>query len=109
MNDFKEIWKLQREKQAFLALADGAIFRVFEPRHGSRGEIFDRSGALAASLDVAAIEGGFEFRLGGAAARSLRIAIANCAPAKVEGATLSRDGFFAVLSDCAPVVRVFVR
>ena len=27
MNDFKEIWKLQREKQAFLALADGAIFR----------------------------------------------------------------------------------
>ena len=28
---------------------DGATFRVFEPRHGSRGEIFDRAGALVAS------------------------------------------------------------
>jgi alpha-D-xyloside xylohydrolase len=86
--------------------ADGATFRVFEPRHGSRGEIFDRAGALVASLDVAAIDGGFELRLDGAAARSLRIEIANLSPAKVEGATLSRDGLFAVLSDCEPVVRV---
>ena len=93
--------------------ADGATFRVFEPRHGSRGEIFDRAGALVASLDVAEIPGGFELRLGGgsggAAPRSLDIALANLSPASVEGATLSRDGFFAVLSDCAPVVRVFVR
>ena len=86
--------------------ADGATFRVFEPRHGSRGEIFDRAGALVASLDVAAIEGGLELRLGGAALRSPRIAIANLEPTGVEGATLSRDGLFAVLSDCAPVVRV---
>ena len=84
--------------------AAGATFRVFEPRPGSRGEIFDRAGALVASLDVVAIEGGLELRLGGPAAR--RIAIANCAPASVEGATLSREGFFAVLSDCEPVVRV---
>ena len=89
--------------------ADGATFRVFEPRHGSRGEIFDRAGALVASLDVAEIEGGFEFRLGGGAARSPRIELANLSPAKVEGATLSRDGFFAVLSGCEPVVRVFLR
>jgi alpha-D-xyloside xylohydrolase len=89
--------------------ADGATFRVFEPRPGSRGEIFDRAGALVASLDVAGIEGGLEFRLGGGAARSLRIAVANREPARVEGATLSREGFFAVLSGCAPVVRVFDR
>jgi alpha-D-xyloside xylohydrolase len=86
--------------------ADGATFRVFEPRHGSRGEIFDRAGALVASLDVAEIPGGFELRLGGAAPRSLRIALANLSPAKVEGASLSREGFFAVLSGCEPVVRV---
>ena len=89
--------------------AAGATFRVFEPRPGSRGEIFDRAGALVASLDVAEIPGGFEFRLGGgsggSAPRSLRIALANLEPASVEGATLSREGFFAVLSDCAPVVR----
>ena len=95
--------------------ADGATFRIFEPRHGSRGEIFDRAGSLAASLDVAEIPGGFELRLGGGSgegrtpAGPLRIALANLSPAKVEGATLSRDGFFAVLSDCEPVVRVFVR
>ena len=89
--------------------AAGATFRVFEPRHGSRGEIFDRAGALVASLDIAEIPGGFELRLGGGAAGgSLRIALANLAPAKVEGATCSRDGFFAVLSDCAPVIRVSV-
>jgi alpha-D-xyloside xylohydrolase len=86
--------------------ADGATFRVFEPRHGSRGEIFDRAGALVASLDVAAIDGGFELRLDGAAARSLRIELANLSPAKVEGATLSRDGLFAALADCEPVVRI---
>ena len=85
--------------------ADGATFRVFEPRHGSRGELFGRDGALLASLDVAEIPGGFEFRL--SAGRGLRIALANVEPAKVEGATLSREGFFAVLSGCAPVVRVF--
>lgn len=89
--------------------AAGATFRVFEPRTGSRGEVFDRAGALVASLDVAEIPGGFEFRLGGgsggSAPRSLRIALANLEPASVEGAILSREGFFAVLSDCAPVVR----
>ncbi len=84
--------------------ADGATFRVFEPRHGSRGEIFGRDGALLAVLDVAEIPGGFEFRL--SAGRGLRIALANVEPAQVEGAKLSREGFFAVLSDCAPVVRV---
>ena len=92
--------------------ADGATFRVFEPRDGARGEIFDRAGRLAASLDVAEIPGGFEFRLGGGegggAPRSARIALANVGPASVEGATLSRDGFLAVLSGCAPVVRVLL-
>lgn len=94
--------------------ADGATFRVFGPRHGSHGEIFGRDGALAASLDVAEIPGGFEFRLStgadaGSASgrRGFRIALAGFTPEKVEGATLSRDGFFAVLSDCAPVVRAF--
>lgn len=84
--------------------ADGATFRVFEPRPGARGEIFDREGRLAASLDVAAIPGGFEFRP--TCPATLRIALANLSPTSVEGATLSRDGFFAVLSGCAPVVRV---
>ena len=88
------------------AWADGATFRVFEPRHGSRGEIFNRDGALVASLDVAKIEGGLEFRLGGAAPRSLRIAIANFEPEMVDGAKWSFNGFDLVLSDCAPVVRV---
>ena len=85
--------------------AEGATFRVFEPRPGSRGEIRGRDGALLASLDVVAVEGGLELRLGGSAA-ARRIALANLAPAAVEGATLSREGFLAVLSDCAPVVRV---
>ena len=92
--------------------ADGATFRVFVPRDGARGEIFDRAGRLAASLDVAEIPGGFEFRLGGGerggAPRSVSIALANVEPASVEGATLSRDGFLAVLSGCAPVVRVIL-
>ena len=92
--------------------SDGASFFVFEPRHGSRGEIFDREGRLAASLDVVEIPGGFEFRLGGgsgdAVPRSLRIALANVEPASVEGATLSRDGFFTVFADCASVIRVFL-
>ena len=87
--------------------AAGATFRVFEPRHGSRGEIFGRDGVLLAALDVAEIPGGFEFRFSGKEPDGgLRIALANLEPAAVEGATLSRDGFFAVLSDCAPVVRV---
>ncbi|MBQ6102331.1 MAG: alpha-xylosidase [Kiritimatiellae bacterium] len=87
--------------------ADGATFRVFGPRHGARGEIFGRDGALLAALDVAEIPGGFEFRFSGKEpAGGLRIALANIEPAAVEGATLSREGFFAVLSDCAPVVRV---
>ena len=97
--------------------AEGATFRVFEPRSGARGEIFDREGRLSASLDVAEIAGGFEFRLGGGdaagagKARSRKIAVAHLealvgARPVVEGATLSRDGFFSVLSDCAPVVRV---
>ena len=85
--------------------AEGATFRVFEPRPGSRGEIRGRDGALLASLDVVAAEGGLELRLGGSAA-ARRIALANLAPAAVEGAILSREGFLAVLSDCAPVVRV---
>ena len=92
--------------------ADGATFRVFEPRHGSRGEIFDRAGALVASLDVVAVPGGFELRIGGgsggAAPRSLRIAVANPGSGlRAEGAVLSREGFFAVLSGCGPVVRLF--
>ena len=87
--------------------AAGATFRVFEPRHGSRGEIFGRDGSLLAALDVSEIPGGFEFRFSGKEpAGGLRIALANLEPAAVEGATLSREGFFAVLSDCAPVVRV---
>ena len=85
--------------------AEGATFRVFEPRPGSRGEIRGRDGALLASLDVVAVEGGLELRRGGSAA-ARRIALANLAPAAVEGATLSREGFLAVLSDCASVVRV---
>ena len=58
--------------------------------------------ALLRLLEAPATAGDSE----GAAPRSLRIAIANLEPAAVEGATLSREGFFAVLSDCAPVVRV---
>ena len=55
------------------------------------------------------IPGGFELRLGGGApAGPLRIALANLSPAAVEGATLAREGFFAVLSDCSPVIRVSV-
>ncbi len=89
--------------------AAGATFRVFEPRHGSRGEIFGLDGVLLAALDVAEIPGGFEFRFSGKEPTGgLRIALANLDPAAVEGATLSRDGFFAVLSDCAPVVRAFL-
>ena len=87
--------------------AAGATFRVFEPRHGSRGEIFGRDGPLLAALDVAEIPRGFESRFSGKEpAGGLRIALANLEPAAVKGATLSREGFFAVLSDCAPVVRV---
>ena len=98
--------------------AAGATFRVFEPRHGARGEIFDRGGDLVAALDVATIPGGWEFRLtaGESVLSSLKIAIASPLSAnraaepddrvRVEGAALSRDGFFDVLSVCSPCVRV---
>ena len=86
--------------------AAGATFRVFEPRPGSRGEIRGRDGALLASLDAVSIEGGLELRLGGSAA-ARRIALANLETGKVEGATPSREDFFAILSDCEPVVRAF--
>lgn len=89
--------------------AAGATFRVFEPRPGSRGEIRGRDGALLASLDVAATEGGLELRLAADRPdRGIRVALANLEPAAVEGATLSREGLFALLSDCAPVVRVLL-
>ena len=46
MNDFKDIWKFQREKQAFLALADGAIFRgwAFGDPHDTVGEAVFNTG-----------------------------------------------------------------
>ena len=52
-------------------------------------------GVSAASLDVAEIPGGFELRLGG---RGARVALANIAPSRVEGAKCGREGFFSVLS-----------
>ncbi|MBR1837602.1 MAG: alpha-xylosidase [Kiritimatiellae bacterium] len=89
--------------------AAGATFRVFEPRHSAHGEIFGRDGTLLAALDVAEIPGGFELRFSGKEpASGLRVALANLAPAKVEGATLAREGFFAILSCCNPTVRVFL-
>ena len=46
MNDFKEMWKLQRERKAFLALADGAVFhgRAFGYQHDCTGEAVFNTG-----------------------------------------------------------------
>ena len=46
MDDFKELWKLQRERKAFLALADGTIFRgyAFGDPHDNVGEAVFNTG-----------------------------------------------------------------
>ena len=46
MNDFKEQWKLQRERKAFLALADGTVFRgvSFGDPHDCVGEAVFNTG-----------------------------------------------------------------
>ena len=46
MNDFKEIWKQQRERKAFLALADGAVFHgcAFGYLHDCTGEAVFNTG-----------------------------------------------------------------
>ena len=49
MNDFKEMWKQQRERKAFLALADGAVFHgcAFGYLHDCTGEaVFTDAGIL---------------------------------------------------------------
>lgn len=46
MNDFKELWKQQRERKAFLALADGAVFHghAFGDPHDATGEAVFNTG-----------------------------------------------------------------
>ena len=46
MDDFKELWKQQRERKAFLALADGTVFhgRAFGDLHDRTGEAVFNTG-----------------------------------------------------------------